>query len=115
MSWWKKALHIIDPGSRLIVKDNKKAGPAAATPEDYQGELNAETSKYSQIAPDAQQGAIDRAKLAGTYSNSTAFKEQAAAESDAATRQNQSAAQARANALRVKLNQPIVPPGQIGA
>lgn len=56
-------------------------------PEDIQQQYEDELKNYSGIDTRTQEGAVSRAKTAGTYAPTSAFKEQAAAEADAAARQ----------------------------
>src|ERR1700675_1512067 len=88
-------------GNKLF-KDKKKPGvvDTSETPEQVQARYEQELHDYGDIDSSSQQGAVDRAKAAGTYAPTTAFKEQSQAEAGAAGRQLKGAAEARIAALK---------------
>lgn len=102
MSFFKSLVKVVHPLSRLFLKDKKKgpAGPGGPTPEDIQKQYEDELKNYSGIATRTQEGAIERAKRAGTYAPTSAFKEQAAAEAGAAQRQLESESQRKIEDLK---------------
>lgn len=116
MSFFKKAFKIFHPiESKLFGLDKKKksAAPVSTeeTPEQMQARLDQLGKDYGNVDTETQQGAEDRAKAAGTYAPTTAFKESLGAEAGAAARQEKGKISAQANALRRKLKQPESPFG----
>lgn len=101
-SFFKKIIKVVHPLSRLFLKDKKKAAPGdpGERPEDIQQQYEDELKSYGGIDERTSSGAIERAKTAGTYAPTAAFKEQAAAESGAAARQLKGESQAKVEALK---------------
>lgn len=101
MSFFKSLVRVVHPLSRLFLKDKKKGVvDTSEKPEDIQKQYEDEMKSYSGIHDRTAQGAIDRAKAAGTYAPTSAFKETAAAEAGAAERQLKGESEAKVADLK---------------
>lgn len=113
--FFKKVFKITNPlESKIFGLDKKKkSGPVSTeeTPAQLEARLTAEQHSYANAPADALAGAQDRAKQAGTYSDSAAFQTALQAEAGAAARQNQYTSLQRQNAILSKLGRPTLPVG----